>query len=935
MTPTSLVKTMEKMIGEIEQKSAVSTDLLNRVKKIVEQFPQDPSYHEKLQAWKLSFRIWNTCVDLVNNCSTDDDQEKERGDYAADDEGHAVRRQAASDLLFAAGTIEGVDSCPVKIATFYYKTGTIWHKARNFGQASVCFDKATEIISKGGSPVDKEEQQLLFDLLLARSQTAWELNHRAVVWSLLARARNLLVHFREKISRLAEHYLQHGKELLGQEDDKESQSEAIKYLEHAFEICCEAKGPTEEPGKSSNSLSALKLQILRYLAVGHSQKENHLSVLKCLAVLKLGPSHPSTHYLGVKALVGLGRYEEAEVELFSLIRQNTASVEACLSALELVLQDPSRMDGCKRAFFALQSFHASNKVIPLRMLEYLLKNIPTVSDGSCSSQVKRVEVALEIAVNGNIVSVITDRSPAAAAHSLPLLNVADGLGNKEQVCMHALLWNSGTEHFSAKSYETSIKLFEASMLYLPGDGENNSIAQRAKALRVLCLCHLALCHYDRAAEFADEAHKIEPNIAGRFLKFKILLQTNKEVEAVDVVKDMLNCSDFEPDFLTLASHEAMTQNAARVAAAALSTLLSLQLEKKNTGTKEIILFRNLIHISLRSPDIQKEALYHMKQAQTHLAEVGFELCFGSTGSVAQQECKWFASTAWNQGLQTIKCQDWHLSVEWLACASDFISSLEETQENLIWLQKCLLLAASSSLLVADTGVDCLRQTTKMLEKCTKIQRALAMSMESATAEEHTQLEAQLALLSFEVKGRAKDHKAQLDILYQCGALPEFKADYYLMMANSVRKEAAAEPSCLDVATTAIRLALKFMLSSSSPDYNLVALTLRTQIKLLDQQKKDGPEVLAVYRQVKEIIASLSGGEYPADEAQWLVATSWNRAGLHLKFQRYGEAEAWMEVALDLVKYAPELDLRKAAMLEGLNYVRQKQIRKKSIPSKDV
>ncbi|KAL2635546.1 hypothetical protein R1flu_007025 [Riccia fluitans] len=904
---TALVSILNKMIGEIEQKSAVTSDLLNRVKKILEQFPTKPSYHEKLQAWKLSFRIWNTCVDLANNSNKEEKKEEqeefERGDNAA-------LRQVASDLLYAAGTIEGVESCLLKMATFYYKTGVVWHKAKNFGQASVCFDKATEIISKGSQ--DKEEQQLLFELLLARSQTAWQLNHRPIVSSLLARARNLLVTFRDKIQQLAEHYLHYGKELLG-EDDKECQGEAIKYLEHAFEICSESKGPLEEEEK--NSLNALKLQILRYLAAGHSEGKNYLHVLKCVAVLKLGPSHPSNHYLGVRALAGLGRYEEAEVELFSLIRENTASVEACLSALELVLQDSSRMEGCKRAFFALQSFHASNKVIPLRMLEYLLKNA-SVSD------MKRVELALEIAVNSNIVSLITDKSPTGLP---PLIN-ADGPGHKEQDCIHAILWNSGTEHFTAKCFEASLKLFEASMLYIPGDGENNP--QRAKALRVLTLCHLALSQYDRAAEFAIEAQKIEPNIASTFLKFKIFLQTNKEDEALGEVKSMLNCPDFEPDFLTFASHEAMTHNAPRVSIYALSKLLSLQLEKKNTGTKEAVLYRNIIHVALQNSQSQ-EALDYMKQAQVHLAEAGFESCFGS-GSVAQQEVKWFASTAWNQGLQAFKMQDWDFSFKMLSSASEFISFLEETQENLLWLQKCLLLAISC-LLVVDTGVDCVRQATKMLEKCRKVHRDLSMRMESADAVDQT-LEAQLALLSFEVKGRAKDHKAQLEILYHCGTLSEFKADYYLRMANSASKK---EEPCLDVATTAIRLALKFMLSSSSPDYKLIAVALRTQIKLLDQQKKDGPEVLAVYRQSKDIVGSLSGGEYPEDEAQWLTASSWNRAGLCLKFQRYTEAEAWMEVAVDLVKYAPQLDQRKTAMLDGLNYVRQKILNKKYTPSNDV
>lgn len=62
------------------------------------------------------------------------------------------------------------------------------------------------------------------------------------------------------------------------------------------------------------------------------------------------------------------------------------------------------------------------------------------------------------------------------------------------------------------------------MLYLPGDEENK--LQRAKSFRVLCLCHIALLRYDRAAEFAIEAQKVKENsktVSNRIkLKSKII-----------------------------------------------------------------------------------------------------------------------------------------------------------------------------------------------------------------------------------------------------------------------------------------------------------------------------------------------------------------------------------------------------------------------------
>lgn len=68
---------------------------------------------------------------------------------------------------------------------------------------------------------------------------------------------------------------------------------------------------------------------------------------------------------------------------------------------------------------------------------------------------------------------------------------------------------SGSDYFRASNYDTSIRLFEASMLYLARDIESSML--EAKSLRVLCLCHLALSHFDRATEVIERAEKVTCN----------------------------------------------------------------------------------------------------------------------------------------------------------------------------------------------------------------------------------------------------------------------------------------------------------------------------------------------------------------------------------------------------------------------------------------
>lgn len=68
------------------------------------------------------------------------------------------------------------------------------------------------------------------------------------------------------------------------------------------------------------------------------------------------------------------------------------------------------------------------------------------------------------------------------------------------------IWDSGTEHFRAKNYDTSADLIERSMLYVSRDEESRS--RRADCFRVLSICHIALQHLDRALEFVNEAYKV-------------------------------------------------------------------------------------------------------------------------------------------------------------------------------------------------------------------------------------------------------------------------------------------------------------------------------------------------------------------------------------------------------------------------------------------
>lgn len=184
----------------------------------------------KLHIWKLSYRLWNACVDLSNAASFRPD-----GSWRT---GQAELRQIAADLLLRAGNPVGIPSAPFKSASFFHKTGQIWHELGRFDLAAGCFERATDLTST--VPIDgiggEEELRLLLDLNLARSRTAWEVADRNLAIALLNRSKSLLFGSPAAFQALAEQYLQFGKLDLAKKL-LEEKSDALKLLMEVLNLC--------------------------------------------------------------------------------------------------------------------------------------------------------------------------------------------------------------------------------------------------------------------------------------------------------------------------------------------------------------------------------------------------------------------------------------------------------------------------------------------------------------------------------------------------------------------------------------------------------------------------------------------------------------------------------------------------------------------------
>eukprot|EP00850_Spirogloea_muscicola_P014959 SM000111S18782 [mRNA] locus=s111:143568:147638:- [translate_table: standard] len=854
------------------------------------------SEEHKLQLWKLAYRIWNACVEVANTCMAEQ----------AAKESHARLRHIASDMLLLAGEVPGVTSGLLKVAFFFCRTGKLWHALQKYEVAEACFEKATALRGQhtskspgaARSAENKgEEDSLSFDIYVARARTAWELSQSALACSLLGRARSLVASLSlpEKYAELADAYFQLGRKLVVKETAT-TMAESVHYLDNAYDICSDGLAILQRANSqdlttaSKAAVIELQQKILRFLAAAHVHNKNYDAALKCTAGLK-DPSvhvdHPSIPYLEAKALLGLQRYDEAETELQYLLAHELASPELCLAAFEdfLCCNEIGRI---KRAFHLVQAKAPTCGSLPVKFLEKLL----TSRDLHGEDEEEALRLTLEIATDEQTLSAVCQHDTASC--------------RSEMSCVFTLLWNRASAYFQAKTFEKSKQLMELAMLYLPPSDEE----KRAKALRGLCLCHMGLQQYDRASELVNSAEQL-----------KLCLQKRVEDEAIEQVEKMLTCPDFEPDYLTLASHEAIACKCNMVAIQSLKRLLDLFIVSQPVDVVEAVIVRNIISLcsfpmsgkgGVEGSNLFLE--YH-EYSRTRLADIGFERFFGS-GSIGQKEARWFASSAWHCGLDAGRKKENGPCSFFFEWSAELYAALPDSMENL-QLQKLALLVAAGAHLSCSGGDEERRKriASQYLKKCT----ALSATISANGGDLHSEQDANLfmMMLLFDVHGRNNDHKVQLAILKKCEGLPKMKAEFLLQLGEQARGK---DKDKAEVALTAFRMALTITLTSATPDYGLTAMLIRKMIQLADLQQKDGPDVLELYEESRKILASLPAGEYPKEEAQWLVATSWNRASSLLVSGRKEEAAAWMQAAVELLEYAPSISSCKQDMLESLERV---------------
>ncbi|CAM8902113.1 unnamed protein product [Rhodiola kirilowii] len=863
----------------------------------------------QLRLWKLSYRLWNACVDLSNTSRNDD---RLRALVTS-------LRHVAADLLFLAGQPPEVPSPTVKCASFYYKTGSVWHELRRFDAALACFEKATDLIANIDAGDDPGERRLFLDLYLARSRTAWELSDFNLAINLLARAKKFLFGCVDHYKTLASQYLLFGKCILAKHEGggSESAKDSLKLMNEALELC--DKGLTASRTRDEAlDLKLLRSKALRFMAAYHLQFEEFDNVLKCIKVLRGegvgspgGDDHPSLSVMAVKAWLGLGRYAEAEKELKAMVANKGIPEGIWVSAVEAYFQAAGAAGAhtLKGVFLGLLDRCQVSVASAVRVVHRLIGDQSTTSlEGSDV----RAKVVAELVSEERVVSLFEGDKAA-----------------KERTTLHSLLWNCAADHFRLKKYEISAEMFEKSMLYVPNDIENRSL--RAKSYRVLCLCHLGLSQLDQAQEYIDVAEKLEPNIICAFLKFKILLQKKDYERAINQTKAMAACIDFTPDFLSLSAYEAVACHALSVAVASLSNLLDLYSSGNPMATPEVVVLRTIVTILSQSDGQEPEILKFIKHAHTRMSVLGAENFFGK-GENGRRERSWFAATSWNIGRKTGKEENYELCAEFLMLASEFYGVIlgEQEGEDNGMVCKSLILTVSA-MLAAEKQRNCrlttldVKKAGEMLDRAGKMLPSLSSGSGTQLGEDiDTTVEANIIFMytfsAYQIYGRLNDAASQQNIIKKFASSPVCSPDYLLQIGLSASQ---GPQTNYDVATFAFNKCLSSFLSSNSPDYQKIALVIRKLITVSSTYKgeTDDDAVYNIYKQVNQVMVGLKEGEYPSEEGKWLAMTSWNRAALPVRLGQFDMARKWMKMGLELASKVSGMKTYQSCMedfLAGFN-----------------
>lgn len=171
--------------------------------------------------------------------------------------------------------------------------------------------------------------------------------------------------------------------------------------------------------------------------------------------------------------------------------------------------------------------------------------------------------------------------------------------------------------------------------------------------------------------------------------------------------------------------------------------------------------------------------------------------------------------------------------------------------------------------------------------------------------------------AYDIHGRLNDSGLQLQLVKTFASSKACNPKFLLQIGLTASQ---GQQSNHEVATFALNECLSAFLSSSSPDYQNVALIVRKLIAVTSIHKGDTDDdaVYNMYKQAYRIMVGLKDSEYPTAEGKWLAMTAWNRASVPVRLGQIDAARKWMDVGMQLAKHVNGMETYRACMEDFIN-----------------
>mmetsp|Transcript_30708 Transcript_30708/g.99898 ORF Transcript_30708/g.99898 Transcript_30708/m.99898 type:complete len:543 (+) Transcript_30708:833-2461(+) len=462
-----------------------------------------------------------------------------------------------------------------------------------------------------------------------------------------------------------------------------------------------------------------------------------------------------------------------------------------------------------------------------------------------------------------------------------------------------------------------------------------------------------------------------PSVTTVYLRFKIALMLRQEHAAMEHLEQLTKSGDFDLDFMILAALESQEAAAYRCAGKALLAMHSevARRGESNLAGYEGNILRNAIAVcqkwqaqcsaagNTESGSIAGGAVPHiaelMELARLRLGQVGATRFFGvdeaaaaapegaaSSSSFGSAAARWFACTAWNLALEETTSERWATAGQLFSAAATFFPACGgsgggsggagDTKET---LKLAHLLAVVTSLEAFEanrSSVHELERAEKHLKAWKEASSALSATGTKRSSSDKMQL--YLHMLEFTLRLFQKDAARLSKILDACQGFAEAGGEETILrLAYSALKHNDGSAELTAVTKQALLLALRVLLAKASPDIKVASEVIRRVVEVLHAEDQ---ELLRVFAEAAGILRNTSAGEYPREEAAWLVAKAWNKGVSLSKLQSYDDAVEFMRAGLSLVDvgvaHNASLDENKARMQKECAEV-ERRIRTSTTP----